>query len=827
MAAARNRVLFAFLLLADVRYGTMFRMRIFRILYALLATGFLLPSYVRAIVLDPLVYPDTKSAQTAWRAIGQSPPVQLIAQHNGVVFPCRFAANVERVYWDRSLRADLSRVTSIHLELQCDDPSALRSPALYFKSGNGWYVARIPLRGTGRQTVFLSRSSFSVEGKPRGWHRIDGVRLSAWRADDRAAALVMYSLRAEADAVVIVRNTLATESAAEKKVASSVANRISRWLIDAGIPHGILTDEEVIHGGLMNARVAILSYHPHPPARELATLKVFAQRGGRLIVCYSADPELAALMNVILEPYTKAERPGQWSSFIFTNPSYWRVPEQIHQKAPNLIPAKPASSKTQVIAWWYDAYGRRSAQAAWLASDTGLWMTHVLTGEDAIAKRDMLVAFLMTLAPEVGVYAARNAVRKAGQIDSFRDFQEACAVISSIASRGKNASQVRWLLASAGKEHEHMLQSFAKNDHPEVITFANRLRRTLTEAYALAQTPRSNELRGVWDHSGTGWFPGNWQRTCSMLQDFGINAIFINALWAGLAHYPSKVVPVSPVVDQFGDQISNCLFAAEPFGIDVHLWYVCWNLENAPADFVAMLKKQGRLQKNAQGDITLWMCPTHPENRKLALDTIREAVSLYPQLRGVHLDYIRYPSSSFCFCPNCRADFERTIGRKVAHWPEDVQNGGCDHSSFLQWRSGKITSFVQQVREAVRDRNRKIKVSAAVWAGYPATVASIGQDWGGWLQQNLVDFVCPMTYTADTTQFVELTRNHLALPNAKGRIFPGIGVSAAESQLMADQVIEQIRQLRNLGASGFVLFDMSPSLRKDVLPMLRKGVTAP
>lgn len=805
----------------------MLGMRIFRILYAFLATGFLISSCVHAIVLDPMVYPDTKSARMAWRAIGQSPPVQLVAPNNGVVFPCRFAPNVERVYWDRSIRADLSRITSIHLDLQCDDPSAIRSSTLYLKSENGWYVARIPLRGTGRQTVFLSRNSFSIEGKPAGWHRINGIRLSAWRADQKSATLAIYSLRAEADAVVIVQNTLSTESPAEKKVGATIANRISRWLTDAGIPHGILRDEEVIHGGLMGARVAILSHHPHPPARELATLRFFVQRGGRLIVCYGSDPELAALMGVTLEPYMKAERPGQWASFIFTNPSYWRVPEQIHQNAPNLVPAQPASPKTQVIAWWYDAHGRRSNRAAWLASDTGLWMTHVLTAEDAHTKRDMLTGLLVTLVPEVGWHAARNAIQKAGQIDSFRNFEEACAAISNAAQRKNNPAQLRSLLISAQQEYERMLAGWEQKEFSEVILVANRLRHNMIEAYASIQTPRSNELRGVWDHSGTGWFPGNWPRTCSMLEDFGINTIFINALWAGLAHYPSKIVPVSPIVALYGDQISSCLSAAKRFGIDVHLWYICWNLENAPPDFVATLRKKGRLQQDSQGHTTLWMCPTHPENRRFALDAVREAVSLHPQLRGVHLDYIRYPGSGFCFCPNCRTDFERTIGRKVARWPGDVQSGGCDHSSFVQWRSGKITSFVQEVREAVRNRNRNIQISAAVWASYPATVDSIGQDWGTWLRQNIVDFVCPMTYTADTTQFVDLTRSHLALPNAKGRVFPGIGVNAAESQLMADQVIEQILWLRNLGASGFVLFDMSPSLRKDVLPMLQKGVTAP
>jgi len=118
-------------------------------------------------------------------------------------------------------------------------------------------------------------------------------------------------------------------------------------------------------------------------------------------------------------------------------------------------------------------------------------------------------------------------------------------------------------------------------------------------------------------------------------------------------------------------------------------------------------------------------------------------------------------------------------------------------------------------------------ISAAVYSGYPGCINSIGQDWGRWLKEDLVDFVCPMDYTVNNDAFKTMVRRQLSLANAGGRVFPGLGVTAMESQLTPDQVIEQIRQTRAAGAGGFVLFDLNRTLEKDVLPALRIGLTRP
>ena len=160
-------------------------------------------------------------------------------------------------------------------------------------------------------------------------------------------------------------------------------------------------------------------------------------------------------------------------------------------------------------------------------------------------------------------------------------------------------------------------------------------------------------------------------------------------------------------------------------------------------------------------------------------------------------------------------------------WPAAVRPGGRLQSEFQRWRAEQITSFVRLAHDEIKAINPKIKLSAAVYSSYPDVIKSIGQNWGLWLKEGYVDFVCPMNYTTDPSTFAQMCRRQLALPGARGRVYPGLGVTAAESQLTPDQVIEQIDTLRELDAPGFMLFDLSRTVRDETLPMLHLGLTRP
>ncbi|MFH0952870.1 MAG: hypothetical protein V1873_00920, partial [Verrucomicrobiota bacterium] len=228
--------------------------------------------------LDTFSYPSQEAAEQAWRPSPLAPPVVAApAGQSGLTFPCPFGhEEVPRVYWDRTMSLDLSRTRTLQIDLSCDNPQAIRSFNIYLESGKGWYVCSTPLTEPGRQRLMLLKTAFSAEGRPAGWNRIRRVRISAWQGVQEDASLTLYGLDTGGDSILLVRNTLSTDSPAERSFASKIVQRLSRWLKDMNIAHGIVTDDEVVAGGLSppgagqaGARVAILAYNPHPPPKEL------------------------------------------------------------------------------------------------------------------------------------------------------------------------------------------------------------------------------------------------------------------------------------------------------------------------------------------------------------------------------------------------------------------------------------------------------------------------------------------------------------------------------------------------------------------------------
>ena len=352
------------------------------------------------------------------------------------------------------------------------------------------------------------------------------------------------------------------------------------------------------------------------------------------------------------------------------------------------------------------------------------------------------------------------------------------------------------------------------------------------------------EGRAVWNHSGLGAYPGDWERSAKELADAGVNMLIPNMAWAGVAHYPSAFLPPSETFTRYGDQVEQCVQAARQHGLEVHIWKITWNLEDAPKEFIEKMRAAGRTQVSATGEPLNWLCPSHPENVKLELNVLLEIVENY-DVDGVQLDYIRYPGAHACYCEECRKRFALATQTEIDDWPASVlpkgisvgetsrsrQVGEISRSRFLrnaytEWRVQQITRLVRLLHKRARELKPDIKISAAVFGGYPACVTSIGQDWVAWAKAGYLDFVCPMNYTEDTTYFTNLLENQLALLPKGFTIYPGIGATATNSLLTADAVIGQIYLARLLGASGWTIFDYSVDISDTVLPAIRMGIGA-
>ncbi|MBA4387340.1 MAG: hypothetical protein C0404_05125 [Verrucomicrobia bacterium] len=642
------------------------------------------------------------------------------------------------------------------------------------------------------------------------------ILLCAWLTASLSAAA--------AGNVALVRGTLSAPNDAERNYAQSVTRNLGRLLTDLNVAHVVIDDDAVTASSLDGVRVVILGYNPFPPAAELKALRSFAGGGGKIIVFYGADEGLAELLQVKMGKYTAAEKFGQWGMIGFNESAPAHMPETVLQNSNNIRPVYAIDGKSKIIAVWLTQAGKATGQPAWVQSERGFWMSHVLLDDgDSWNKRLMMAGLIGACDASIWKPVAERCLEQAATLGKYTGFPETTrAILAQAGGRGTQAAES--FLDKATVLNADLSKLMDQKQYQQVVRKSRELKDALARAYGAAQEGRDGEFRGVWDRKGMGLYPGNWDETCRVLKTHGMTDLMPHMLSPGSCHYASKLMDPSDAVQQFGDQAAQCVEAAHRNGLKVHAWKICWRVDAAPADFVARMKKQNRLQMSDTGKAVNWLCPSRADNREMERNTLVEVVTKY-RVDGVHLDYIRYTDGHACYCETCRGSFEKQVGKKLSAWPEAVKSGELK-KEYTRWRAGQITAFVREVSAAVKEARPDVKVSAAVYGRYPLCIDSVGQDWAEWLRKGYVDFVCPMDYTADMEKFGVYIQGQMALDGIKAKIYPGIGVTATESRLDAVQVVDQVRALRGAGAGGFALFELNKVLEKETLPVLGLGLTS-
>jgi len=343
---------------------------------------------------------------------------------------------------------------------------------------------------------------------------------------------------------------------------------------------------------------------------------------------------------------------------------------------------------------------------------------------------------------------------------------------------------------------------------------------------AAAQS-RRGELRGVWMGEGYG---RDWPAIMQSLKDNGLNAFFPNFSIGNMAVYPSRVLAVLPGGEAGRDELAEAAKAAKENGIELHVWRINWALWRTPENLLAQLDAAGRLQRNSKGqrgkddpEIGVdWLCPSHPENRKLEKEAMLELVRSY-DTAGIHFDYMRYPGGDYCFCDGCKDRFQESAGVKAEKWPEDVREGGRFAERWQQWRRGMITSSAHEISDAARALKPDICVSLAAWPDIEAGRDVYGQDWVPWAREGTLDFVCPMDYTTDDQALSDMVSNQVAAVKGAIPVYAGLGAFEMQS---SGQLISQVGVARAEGADGFVAFAYGSGDLEKWLPELRATVTS-
>ncbi|MFN8057551.1 MAG: family 10 glycosylhydrolase [Vicinamibacterales bacterium] len=356
----------------------------------------------------------------------------------------------------------------------------------------------------------------------------------------------------------------------------------------------------------------------------------------------------------------------------------------------------------------------------------------------------------------------------------------------------------------------------------------------------------SSEVRGLWVLRTSLTSRASIERTVRDAAANGFNTLFVQVRGRGDAYYLGGQEPVADAVTaQPGafDPLATVLALAHPLGLRVHAWmnislvasartrptssahvmvrHPDWlmvprelarELAHVPASEPAYAERLAQWTRGQVGEIEgLYVSPILPEVAEYDAALVGDLVKRY-RLDGVHLDYVRYPSSDFDYGAHALTEFRETVVSDLsADERERLERRYLtDPLAYveafpLRWsgfRRTRLTALVMKVRAALKAARPEALLSAAVIPNANEAVEHRLQDWSLWLDAQLLDVVCPMIYTPDAALFRSQLDDLSVRASLRPRIWAGIGAY----RLTPSQTVFNIRTARDAAVGGVILF---------------------
>jgi len=315
----------------------------------------------------------------------------------------------------------------------------------------------------------------------------------------------------------------------------------------------------------------------------------------------------------------------------------------------------------------------------------------------------------------------------------------------------------------------------------------------------------------------------------------GISEIYLQVYRAGLSYYDTKVnnrLKYEHMLKSAGvDAIDVILKEAVRCDIKVFAWMNVISIGQTRK--IGVIEKYGESiltkdqylrspmrsedinesDKYYLRDDQLFLEPGDPRVGDYTISIIDEIITRYPDLSGVHLDYIRYPYP-VPYIP--RSSFNK-YGLTYGYGEENVkrfkEKTGLDpltmnynnENSFIwdNWKRGQVTGLVDKLAKFIKNKSPGMLVSCAVISSPETAFSAAFQDWPKWLEDSIVDYVVIMNYTKNNQLAKENTNSALS-QRGKGKVYIGIGNFLMENdpQLLS----EQLRIIESLNPDGMVFF---------------------
>ncbi len=352
------------------------------------------------------------------------------------------------------------------------------------------------------------------------------------------------------------------------------------------------------------------------------------------------------------------------------------------------------------------------------------------------------------------------------------------------------------------------------------------------------------DVRALWVTRSTLASPEAIDRMVGVAREGGFNTLLVQVRGRGDAYYQSSLEPrAAELAARPGfDPLAETLARSQAAGLRVHAWIAVNLVSSAfelpgsrqhivyrqpdwlmvPREIAAeMLRVDprspeyvGRLARwtraHAEEVEGLYASPVHPWAAAHLAAVVRELATKYA-LDGVHLDYVRYPGDDFDYSRSALQQFKVAVrgeisdgDRRAADARERLDPFAYPNLYRDRWavfRRSRLTGLVMRLKTAVKAARPSAVVSAAVVPDPQEALDRRLQDWRTWLDQDLLDVLCPMAYAQDVGTFT--TQIGVAMDFAGQRpVWAGVGAF----RLSAAQTLAHIAAARRLEAAGIALF---------------------
>jgi len=299
--------------------------------------------------------------------------------------------------------------------------------------------------------------------------------------------------------------------------------------------------------------------------------------------------------------------------------------------------------------------------------------------------------------------------------------------------------------------------------------------------------------------------------------DNNMKNVFIQVRSRGDALYKSNIVKMNGNVEDEFDPLGHALLLGDLLNIKVHAWintYLVWSSSSFPEDSSHIyysnphwldLDEYDRINfddKLAYNESYNWkgvyLSPNNPEVNLYVLDIVKEIISSYPNLSGLHFDYIRFQDRNYGFNKIGVEKFQNEHGFN----PKDIISGriynnfGWSNSEadsisnlWFDLNQKNITSLLNLVKEYVENINSNLLISAAVKCNPIESKNRWFQNWVEWLKDDIIDFVVPMNYAVESKIFMNNIKSIKLEIGNNDKIIMGISIYNQNKEEISEKIL--------------------------------------